>query len=176
MNTDRLELRLHSPQGLLALAEAEETFPRVFGLPAAAGLRSFFVSGDVSPVWLAQLRESRQPDPWKFGFAVIDRPTNQVIGSAGFKGPPDDAGIAEVAYAIVPGFEGQGCATEALGKLVRFAFSDERVRMLCAHTLPVHNASGRVLVKNGFTHIGEVIDPEDGRVWRWERIKESAAT
>jgi hypothetical protein len=26
-----------------------------------------------------------------------------------------------------------------------------------------------VLTKNGFTKLGEVIDPEDGRVWRWER-------
>lgn len=171
VNSARLELRVHSPQSLLALIEGEEVFQRVFGLRAAEGLRSYFVSGEVSPLWLAQLREAHQPDPWTFGFAVVDRANALVVGSAGFKGRPDDAGTAEVAYAIVPAFEGKGYATETLGELVRFAFNDERVRKLCAHTLPVHNASGRVLSKNGFVHVGEVIDPDDGPVWRWERNK-----
>lgn len=170
-----IELCAHSPQSLLALIEGEEAFQRVFGLHAAEGLRCFFVSGDVSPQWLAQLREARQSDPWTFGFAVIDHASALVVGSAGFKGPPE-AGMAEVAYGIVPAFEGKGYATEALGELVRFAFNDTRVRKLCAHTLPVHNASGRVLSKNGFTQVGEVIDPEDGRVWRWERNKTATSS
>lgn len=170
-NSARLELRLHSPRSLLALTEGEEAFQRDFGLRASEGLRSFFASGDISPLWLAQLREARQPDPWRFGFAVIDRASSLVIGTAGFKGPPNDQGSAEVAYAIVPAFEGKGYATEALGGLVRFAFKDERVHSLYAHTLPENNASTRVLTKNGFTKLGEVMDPDDGRVWRWERTK-----
>lgn len=175
-NIATIELRSHSPQSLLALLESEETFQRVFGLRAAEGLRSFFASGDVSPQWLAQLRAARQSDPWKFGFAVIDRASALVVGSAGFKGPPDAAGTAEVAYAIVPAFEGKGYATEALGELVRFAFNDQRVRKLCAHTLPVQNASGRVLSKNGFAQVGEVVDPDDGPIWRWERNKTATAS
>jgi hypothetical protein len=43
------------------------------------------------------------------------------------------------------------------------------VRTVIAHTLPEENASTRALRGNGFAHAGEVIDPEDGRVWRWER-------
>ena len=34
------------------------------------------------------------------------------------------------------------------------------------------NASTRVLTKCGFRHVGEVMDPEDGLVWRWEKHKE----
>ena len=34
--------------------------------------------------------------------------------------------------------------------------------------LPEANASGRVLAKCGFRRVGEVIDPDDGVVWRWE--------
>jgi sulfur-carrier protein len=75
----------------------------------------------------------------------------------------------EVAYAIVPVWQGKGCATAALGKLIAFASADDQVRVLRAHTLPENNASTRVLAKNGFTKLGEVVDPEDGRVWRWER-------
>jgi RimJ/RimL family protein N-acetyltransferase len=41
--------------------------------------------------------------------------------------------------------------------------------LIRAHTLPEMNASCRVLEKAGFKRLGEVIDPEDGLVWRWER-------
>jgi hypothetical protein len=30
-------------------------------------------------------------------------------------------------------------------------------------------ASSRLLAKLGFSFLGEVVDPEDGPVWRWER-------
>ena len=60
-------------------------------------------------------------------------------------------------------------ATEAAEGLASFAFGSGRVRVVRAHTLPEPNASTRVLAKCGFRYIGEVIDPEDGLVWRWEK-------
>lgn len=167
-NLPETELRPYAPQHLLALMEGEEAFRRSFGLPAAAGLRDFFISGEVSPQWLEQLRAARSADPWTHGFAVINPSMGQVIGNAGFKGPPDESGTVEVAYAIVPSWQGKGCATAALGKLMAFASDDGCVRRLRAHTLPENNASTRVLTKNGFTKVGEVVAPDDGPVWRWE--------
>jgi len=164
-----IELRPYAAEHLLALLESEEAFHRGFGLRAAAGLRDFYFSGEVSPKWLEQLRAARGADPWTFGFAVLLPAVAQVIGSAGFKGPPDAEGMVEVAYAIVPVWQGKGCATEAARELVAFALNDSRVRLIRAHTLPENNASTQVLTKNGFTKLGEVVDPEDGRVWRWER-------
>lgn len=163
-----IELRPFAPKHLLALVEAEAAFQRSFGLPAADGLRQFFMGKEVSPQWLAQLHEAREADPWRFGFAVLDLATQKVIGVAGLKGPPDQNGTVEVAYGIVPGFEGRGFATAALRKLLAFLSRDSRVRTIRAHTLPLNNASGRVLIKNGFVNMGEVEDAEDGRVWRWE--------
>ena len=170
-NSPCLELRPYSPGHLLALVEGDEAFYRSFGVRTAEGLHAFYVGGQVSPHWLAQLRDAREADVWKFGFAVLHRADGLVIGSAGFKGPPDPEGMVEAAYGIVPTFEGNGYATEALRELVSFAFNDPRVRVIRAHTLPANNASARVLEKNGFSNLGEVIDPEDGRVWRWERTK-----
>ena len=169
METLRLQLRPFSPAHWLALIEGEEEFHRSFGLRAAEGLRALITSGEVSPAWLAQLREAKTADPWVHGFAVVAHASNLVIGSAGFKGPPDEAGTVEIAYGIAPAHQGQGFATEAAGELVAFAFRDPRVRLVSAHTLPTNNASTRVLTKNGFLKIGEVIDPEDGCVWRWEQ-------
>ena len=108
------------------------------------------------------------------GFAVVDPESASVIGSAGFKGPPDQEGVVEIAYGIVPASEGRGYATEAAAALVTFAFSDNRVRLIRAHTLPTPNASTRVLAKCGFERVGEVVDPEDGLVWRWQRSKDAA--
>lgn len=166
-----IELQPYAPRDLLALIEGRDAFERSFSRPAADGLRSFYVSGEISDKWLDQLRRSLQPDPWTLGFAVVERASGLVIGSAGFKGAPDREGGVEAAYGIVPAFEGRGLATEALQELVYFAFNDPRVRVVRAHTLPTNNASTRVLTKNGFTKLGPVDDPEDGCVWRWERTQ-----
>ena len=169
IDTDRLTLVAYSPEHLLALIEGEKPFEEQFGLPAADGPRSFVVSDEVSPEWMAQLKASVAVDPWLHGFAVVHRQSRSVIGNVGFRRPPDPDGTVEVAYGIVPAFEGRGYATEAAEAAVAFAFSHTHVQRVRAHTLPTPNASTRVLAKCGFERIGEVEDPEDGLVWRWER-------
>jgi [ribosomal protein S5]-alanine N-acetyltransferase len=84
-------------------------------------------------------------------------------------GAPDADGVVEVAYSVAPEHQGKGYATETAKALVSYAFSSGKVRTVRAHTLPETNASGRVLSKCGFRRVGEVIDPDDGLVWRWER-------
>jgi [ribosomal protein S5]-alanine N-acetyltransferase len=172
LETPRLRLVPYSPQHLLALIEGEEPFRRSLGLPAAEGLRAFYLSDDVSPAWLERLRAAAAPDPWEHGFGVIHRELGAVIGGAGFKGPPDEEGIVEIAYGIVPAYQGQGYATEAAQALIAYAFDDGQTRLVRAHTAPAPNASTRVLTKCGFHFVGEVTDPEDGLVWRWERARE----
>ena len=163
LETPRLTLIPADPKALLALIEQPALGP-------ADEMRGLYVSGDVSPQWIAALRDAGgDPDPWRHGFFIIERDGQAVVGSAGFKGPPDSGGMVEIAYGIVPSREGRGYATEAAGALVRFAQADDRVRLVRAHTLPEANASTHVLRKCGFVQVGEVIDPDDGRVWRWER-------
>jgi RimJ/RimL family protein N-acetyltransferase len=169
IETDSLRLLPHAPDQLLALIEQPELYEQLAGFPAAVGLREFFASGDVSPAWLASLRTLQHSDPWRLGFAVVHRVSHCVIGSAGFKGPPDSAGMVEVAYGIVPSFEGHGYATQAANALVAYAFESGLVQIVRAHTLPTPNASTKVLTKCGFKFKGDVVDPEDGPVWRWER-------
>jgi [ribosomal protein S5]-alanine N-acetyltransferase len=169
LETPSLRLLPWSPELLLVLIDQPDRFDQVLGMPAADGLRGFFVSGDLSPHWLAALRSSSGPDPWRHGFFVVHRESGSVIGSAGFKGPPDSTGTVEIAYGIVPSFERRGYATEAAAALVDFAFASGQVRMVRAHTLPEPNASTRVLSKCGFGYLGPVVDPDDGPVWRWER-------
>jgi [ribosomal protein S5]-alanine N-acetyltransferase len=174
LETAHLRLLPFSPEHLLALIEGEERFLERFGLPAAAGLHDFFVSDEVSPAWLEGLRAATGADPWVFGFAIVHPESSSVIGSAGFKGPPDEEGMVEIAYGIAPAFQGRGYATEAAQALLAYALDSGGVRLVRAHTAPTPNASTRVLTKCGFNFVGEVVDPEDGRVWRWERTEEAA--
>lgn len=169
LETVRLKLVPATPEAYLALLEAPDRFAQLVGLALADGLRGLYTTGDVSPRWIAALRRASGPDPWTHGFWVTERNGREVVGSAGFKGPPDADGVVEIAYGVAPSREGRGYATEAAGALLRFAADDDRVRLVRAHTLPEANASTRVLTKCGFVRIGEVIDPEDGLVWRWER-------
>ena len=127
----------------------------------------------LSAGWLAQLHASTVADPWLLGFSLVRRAGDIVVGSCGFKGPPAADGMVEIAYGVAPEHQGKGYATEAAQALVAFAYSSGRVRMVRAHTFSEANASARVLTKCGFQHLGEVIDPEDGLVWRWERCQEA---
>ena len=123
---------------------------------------------ELSPAWLAQLNSTRV-DLWTLGFAILDRGTDAVVGTCGFKGPPGADGVVEIAYGVTPDQQGKGYATEAAEALVAYAFGGKHVRLVRAHTLAATNASTRVLTKCRFRFAGEVDDPDDGLVWRWER-------
>lgn len=105
--------------------------------------------------------------PWG-GYFAVDDATGDLIGSCAFKKPPTAEGAVEIAYFTYPGFEGRGYATEMARELVRLASGSGDVRRVIAHTLPESNASTQVLQKVGMTFVGEVMDPEDGRVWQWQ--------
>ena len=155
IETVHLQLVPCLPEYLLWLIAGDERFEERFGLPAADGLRAFVVSDEVSPAWLERLRvSSMAADPWVHGFAVVHRESRSVIGTVGFKGPPDEDGVVEIAYGIVPMFQGRGYATEAAQAAVAFAFGSGQVRHVRAHTLPTLNASTRVLAKCGFKRSG----------------------
>jgi RimJ/RimL family protein N-acetyltransferase len=125
----------------------------------------------LSPEWLARVYSSTA-DHWTLGYALVRIPDGVPIGNCGFKGPPRD-GVVEIAYRVAPEFEGRGCATEAAKALVRIAFESTDVHTVIAHTMSDTNSSSRVLVKAGFRSVGQVIEPEDGLVWRWERAREA---
>jgi RimJ/RimL family protein N-acetyltransferase len=126
-----------------------------------------FEKAQLSATWIARFDASTIADPWVHGFRLLHRISGNVVGFCSFKGPPVD-GVVEIAYGIAPDEQGKGYATEAARALVEFARAFPEVRVIRAHTLPDGAASKRVLEKCGFQHTGEVIDPEDGLVWRFE--------
>ena len=156
----------HEPKHLLALVESERAFERASGITLASGLRDFLLAG--SDEFMKKLRAATKPDPWHFGFGVVHKIDNCMIGFASFTAPPDSDCAVEIAYGIAPSYWGKGCATEAARALINYAINDGRVRTIRAHTLAQTNASTRVLEKCGFKKVSKVVDSENNLVWRWE--------
>jgi ribosomal-protein-alanine N-acetyltransferase len=82
-----------------------------------------------------------------------------VIGTAGYKGPPDDEGTVEVGYGIVRDQHRRGYGSEAARALVGNAFARPAVRRVIAETYPELIGSIGVLRRCGFRHIGEGSEP-----------------
>ena len=120
----------------------------------------------ISADWWAKFEQSAFQDPWVHGFSLL-LPDGTNVGIGSFKGPPTN-GVVEIAYAILPQHQGRGYATAAARAMVDYALRSAEVSLVIAHTLPDGAASQRVLQKAGFRHVGEVMDPEDGLVWRFE--------
>jgi RimJ/RimL family protein N-acetyltransferase len=76
-----------------------------------------------------------------------------LIGSGGFFFRPD--GTCELGYSVLDEFQNQGYATEAVSKLLDWAFFTLKVDRVVASTYPYLHASLQVLAKSGFTFIGK---------------------
>jgi len=168
IQTDTLILAPHLPRNLRALVRSIEDFENTAGLRVADGIRDQLLSASAD--FMTRLETAKLSDPWQFGFAVIHKIDNILIGMGGFPGPPDSEGVAEIAYGIAPSYQGKGYATEVANMLIDFASQEKSVHLLCAHTLAKTNASTRVLEKCGFKKVGATVDPENNLpVWRWEK-------
>jgi RimJ/RimL family protein N-acetyltransferase len=154
-------MKLETPRLTLVLQTREEVELMIAGIPADQ-------RAQISPQWLAQMRAARDGDPWAFAFSLVLRDQGAIVGSCSYKGPPVD-GVVEISYRVEDEHWRKGFATEAAQALYDYAASCGDVRLVCAHTLPDSPASQRVLTKCGFEFVGERDDPEDGRVWRFER-------
>ena len=172
IQTKNLILVAHLPRHLRALLRGTQEFENIAGLHVAEGIREQLVSA--SSEFVTNLENAREANPWRFGFGVIHKIDNLLIGMGGFPGEPDSEGVAEIAYGIAPAYQGKGYATEVANALIDFASRDPRVKIIRAHTLAETNASTGVLKKCGFKKVGETIDPENNfPVWRWERTLSS---
>ncbi len=102
---------------------------------------------------LRQLGESAEQG-WSFWYLLTNEERNRLVGICGFKGRPDASGSVEIGYSILNAFQRQGYATEAVARLVGWAFSHHNVSEVCAETLPHLRQSILVLERNGFRFTG----------------------
>ncbi|MBV8528436.1 MAG: GNAT family N-acetyltransferase [Candidatus Dormibacteraeota bacterium] len=151
-----------------ALAEGDDVFSHRFGIPVAPGWSGF-------PEALSLMLDataSRESGEW--GPHLFFDEDGTLVGNGGWKGAPVD-GVAELGYAVAPSRQGRGIATAAVQQLLQRGRA-ANLRTAVAHTLPQRSASTTVLERCGFTLVGVVLDPSEGRVWRWELIEVGQTT
>jgi len=102
---------------------------------------------------LAQLGDAPEQG-WSFWYLVTREEPVELAGLCGFKGRPDMVGSVEIGYSLLGCYQRRGFATEAVGRLLGWAFSHHNVSEVCAETLPHLRQSIRVLEKNGFRRAG----------------------
>ncbi|MFE5402822.1 GNAT family N-acetyltransferase [Streptomyces sp. NPDC056580] len=108
-----------------------------------------------------QLAKDPSAAPW-ITRAAVSEPDGAVVGDAGFHGPPDEAGMVEVGYTVVPGYRRQGYARAMLRALLVRAATEPGVRTVRARIGSDNTASLAAIAGFGFTRVGEQGNERDG--------------
>ena len=143
--------------------ETERLILRPFQEADAADLYEYAKDPQVGPSagWPPHqsLEESREIIATVFSapntFAVVDKLSGKVIGSAGFVGRhqtllpgPDD----EIGYALSPEYWGRGLMPEAVKELLRYGFEELGLCSIWCNHWDQNQKSRRVIEKCGFRY------------------------
>jgi RimJ/RimL family protein N-acetyltransferase len=108
--------------------------------------------------WILNALDTLAPnDPWRFYYIVLND-SSTLIGTCGFKQPPDKTGCVEVGYSVLEQYRCRGIASEAVMALMSLAFA-KGASEVAAETFPSLLPSLRVMQKCGMTDVGEGSEP-----------------
>ncbi|MGE5529718.1 MAG: GNAT family N-acetyltransferase [Patescibacteria group bacterium] len=160
IRTDRLELIAAD----LALIEADLADRARFSAMLGAQITPEWppaILVDVIPVYRDLIRDQPTLAGWLLWYGVLRAaPSPVLVGSAGFIGPPDIAGMVEIGYSVVPGFQARGIAPEMVRALADWVFSHAGVAGIRAETADGNLGSRKVLERCGFRFSGKGNEPD----------------
>jgi RimJ/RimL family protein N-acetyltransferase len=163
IRSERLELPLLSLDQLDRLAAGDATS----------------VGGDLGatlpPAWLAearwlaamraqQLRLRPNDGPWLLRPILLRHQdgSRSAVGYLNFHAGPDERGMVEVGYTLLPEARGHGYAIEAVRAAFDWATRVHGVRHFRAAVAPDNKPSLNLIAKLGFRQTGDQWDDEDG--------------
>lgn len=181
LHTDRLELRRGSATALRAALESNSGLATALDVDVPDSWPPELYDEGAVRWTLAQLGD--RIDGGAFGFYYLIRRSpdtsastrGTLIGVGGFKGPPNANGEVELGYGVLPEFQRQGYASEAVEGWLTLAFADSSIRTVVGQTLASLIPSIGVLEKAGFRLAGPGADegaPEGEQVVRYELARE----
>ncbi|HEY1434857.1 MAG TPA: GNAT family protein [Thermoanaerobaculia bacterium] len=166
MRTARLELTAAT----IALSEAELSDRVEFSRLLAAAVPAQWPpesAADALPLFLGWLREHPDWAGWLGWYAVrTDGGQRVLVAGGGFLGAPDDHGMVEIGYSVLPAFQRLGLATEMVAALSAWAFAQPAVRRIEADTDRGNAGSWALLTGAGFVEIGDGREPGAARLRR----------
>lgn len=91
---------------------------------------------------------------------IVAKNSNQIMGTIGYKGTPNSSGEIEVGYGLHPNYRGLGYMTEALKKLIKWAFDDvnQGVQAVIGRTTKENLASQKVIDRVDMTKYDEDVE------------------
>lgn len=163
IRSERLEL------GLLDLDELDQVGA---GETAALAAR---LRARVPPAWGEEVRwlagmRARQvrlrpsDAPWLLRAIVRAEPASprEVIGYLNFHAGPDERGMVEIGYTLLPDHRGKGYAIEAVRAAFAWATAEHDIHRFRASVAPDNERSLNLIGKMGFVRTGEQWDADDG--------------
>ena len=161
LRTDRLELWHLSIADMQEIMDNPDSRAVWTNKPFQNSFNVFV--GDTGPLrWrLPQAKKDPSTNKW-FVRLIIEKTSNNVIGSVSFHEPPNAEGVLEVGLAIVPAKQRNGYATEALIAMWTWATEHDEVKTL-RYCVGVDNQPSQALIASlGFSRVGQQIDDIDG--------------
>ena len=161
MTESAVQLHALSLEAMRALASGDvATASSVSGLTLTP-----YLAGEEC-AWLWRLRAeqiSAEPTHARWvARAAIARRTGEVVGHAGFHGPPDEGGLVEIGYTVDPRFRRKGYGRALVRELLARAAAEPEVVTVRATISPGNTASLATIAGFGFERTGEQWDHEDG--------------
>jgi RimJ/RimL family protein N-acetyltransferase len=159
----RLDLVLVTVDQLLSRDEGREPVPLGYDDPDDV------LSPGSSPLHVRseQVRADPGVNAWLLRLAV-DRELATIVGYGNFHDAPDDRGMVEVGYAVLPRWRRRGYGREIALTLWRHAVGHPDVHVLRASVSPGNTASQSIIGGAGLRKVGEQWDDEDGLEWVFE--------
>ena len=145
---------------LVALQFDPNAFGRLIGSTVPQGWPEFPESIEFT---LDRLRDHPNEADW---WMHVLRRRRRVGRLRRVRRPPQD-GVVEIGYELAPAFRGKGLGRPR-PRSRREGTRTGTVTMVIANTLAHDNPSTRVLRHLGIGWTRELVDPEDGPIWRWE--------
>lgn len=106
--------------------------------------------------------EEAGESPYRTVWMLVQQEEGVIIGSAGFKGGPDEKGEVEIRYAMGKDYRRRGYMTEAVKAICCWALEQPEVAHITAETDLVSYPSQRILERLGFQKYRE----EETLWWR----------
>jgi 8-oxo-dGTP diphosphatase len=169
LTTERLRLRPLHAADAPAIAEQVNDWDVVryttsIPFPYDRAMAEHFIA-DQQQRW-AGWPGNRVPDE-EVAFAIERNSDRRLIGCIGLQpaetGPDVSKGALEFGYWLGKRYWGEGYATEAVGRLVRFGFLELDLQEIWGAAVPTNDASHRVMEKNGFVIAGAGERPSEVR-------------
>jgi ribosomal-protein-alanine N-acetyltransferase len=151
IRSESLTLIAASEQMLRSELTANEELAKKLHVKVSPEWPPPLMADGVRTFWLEKICAQPQELGWWAWYVIHD---HELVGGAGFFGPPSVDGTIEVGYSVLSEFQCRGICTRAVKLLLDWAARNPDVSRILAHAFPESQASIRVLMKCGFQPTG----------------------